>query len=134
MPQLALQFDITNDILDNSIYLSSGQTLGEFERTDDGAAVIRLYGDLKRHEMGRGLAEEIDEGNVGASVFLTENLWGAGSTAPYLHDGRATTLAEAILAHGGEARRSTELYQALNRSDQADLVAFLDNLVLYLGL
>ena len=83
--------------------------------------------------MGPALAEEIDVGNVGAAVFLTENLWGVGSTAPYLHDGRATTLSEAILSHGGEAKASKNLFAAMSTSEQADLIAFLDNLVLYLA-
>ncbi|MGH7151634.1 MAG: hypothetical protein ACREIU_13090 [Planctomycetota bacterium] len=51
---------------------------------------IQRLGDLKRHDMGPGLAEPIDEVGTGSSAFLTENLWGVGSTAPYLHDGRAT--------------------------------------------
>lgn len=53
-----------------------------------------------------------------------------GSTAPYLHDGRATTLTEAILAHGGEARQARAAFVALRRELQEALLAFLDNLVL----
>jgi di-heme oxidoreductase (putative peroxidase) len=133
LPAVALYFDITADIPDNPQLLESGQTLGQFERTEAGGAIVRLYGDLKRHNMGSALAEEIDEGNVGSAVFLTENLWGVGSTAPYLHDGRATTLAEAILLHGGEASVSRNQFAALSAGEQSDLIAFLDNLVLYLA-
>jgi hypothetical protein len=133
LPGVAIQFDITHDILDNPQELESGQTLGQFERDPAGAAIVRLYGDLKRHNMGSALAEDIDEGNLGAAVFLTENLWGVGSTAPYLHDGRATTLAEAILHHGGEAKASRDLFAALDMSEQNDVIAFLDSLVLYLA-
>lgn len=132
MPQTPIEFDITRDIFVNTIALPSGQTLGEFERNSTGAAVIRLYGDLKRHDMGPALAEEIDEGRVGASVFLTENLWGVGSTPPYLHDGRATTLTEAILYHGGEASKSKRLFDAASKSEKADVLAFLNNLVLFI--
>lgn len=96
-----------------------------------GRAVVRLFGDLKRHDMGSVLAESIDEEGTGASVFLTENLWGVGSTAPYLHDGRATTLTEAILAHGGEAEAARSAFQTLSTQEQQDLIAFLDNLVLF---
>jgi CxxC motif-containing protein (DUF1111 family) len=63
---------------------------------------VALFGDLKRHNMGPGLAEPIDEVGTGASVFLTENLWGVSSTAPYRDDGRATTFTEAILEHGAK--------------------------------
>ena len=133
LPSIAIQFDLTSDILDNPIPLASGQTLGQFERNAGQAAIVRLYGDLKRHDMGKDLTEDIDEGNVGASMFLTENLWGVGSTAPYLHDGRATTLGEAILYHGGDAKRSKEFFESASTTDQKDLIAFLNNLVLYLA-
>lgn len=133
LPAVAIQFDITSDIPDNALTLESGQTLGQFERNIEGAAIVRLYGDLKRHDMGPALGEEIDEGYVGASVFLTENLWGVGSTAPYLHDGRATTLAEAILHHGGEAQTSRDLFASMSTTEQSDVIAFLDNLILYLA-
>ena len=76
-------------------------------------------------------AESIDEVGTGASVFLTKSLWGVGSTAPYLHDGRATTLIEAIGAHGGEGAGSLAAFQALGPSEQAQLLAFLNNLVLF---
>jgi CxxC motif-containing protein (DUF1111 family) len=92
---------------------------------------VRLFGDLKRHDMGPGLAESIDEAGTGASTFKTANLWGVGSTAPYLHDGRATTLTEAILAHGGEGKPSKAAFLALPAREQRNLVAFLNNLVLY---
>ena len=89
--------------------------------------------------MGSGLAEPIDEVGTGPAMFLTENLWGVGSTAPYLHDGRATTLTEAILEHGGEAQNSANFFRAAldanrtNPSDTraADLIAALENLVLF---
>lgn len=132
LPKVAITFDLTQDIFVNEIELPSGQTLGQFEKDRENGATVRLFGDLKRHNMGRGLKEDIDEGNVGASVFLTENLWGVGSTAPYLHDGRATTLAEAIAFHGGEATKSRRLFNAASDSEKADLVAFLNNLVLFL--
>ncbi|HTP41430.1 MAG TPA: di-heme oxidoredictase family protein, partial [Nitrospiria bacterium] len=93
--------------------------------------VVRLFGDLKRHDMGPGLAESIDEAGTGASVFLTRNLWGVGSTAPYMHDGRATTLTEAIIEHGGEGETAKQAFLALSTADQQDLVAFLNNLVLF---
>jgi CxxC motif-containing protein (DUF1111 family) len=86
---------------------------------------------LKLHEMGPQLAEPIDETGAGASVWLTKELWGVGSTAPYLHDGRATTLAEAILAHGGEAEAARQTFSAMSVEQRKDLVAFLENLVLF---
>jgi CxxC motif-containing protein (DUF1111 family) len=92
---------------------------------------VRLFGDLKRHDMGRGLAERIDETGTGRSTWITKELWGVGSTAPYLHDGRATTITEAVLEHGGEAAASRDAAKRLPAAERAQLVAFLENLVLF---
>jgi CxxC motif-containing protein (DUF1111 family) len=54
-----------------------------------------------------------------------------GSTAPYLHDGRATTLTEAILEHGGEAALNEAASLALSTEAQQDLLAFLNNMALF---
>jgi cytochrome c peroxidase len=96
-----------------------------------GSIIVRLYGDLKRHDMGSGLAENIDEAGTGRSVWKTRDLWGVGSTGPWLHDGRATTLDEAIVWHGGEAQSSKLAYESLSAQGQADLIRFLQNLVLF---
>lgn len=132
-PQFAVTFDLTRDQPDNRIELPGGGVfrLGSLRRDGHGGALVELFGDLKRHEMGAALAETIDEAGTGASNWITKELWGVGSTPPYLHDGRATTLTEAILAHGGEAANERQAFEALSVPAQKDLVAFLDNLVLF---
>ncbi|MEZ4731981.1 MAG: di-heme oxidoredictase family protein [Caldilineaceae bacterium] len=131
-PAHAIAFDLTQDQPDNQLVMGqSAYHLGAFQRSADGSALIPLYGDLKRHDMGPDLAEMIDDEGIPAAVFLTENLWGVGSTAPYLHDGRATTLTEAILAHGGEGAASRAAFVDLPATDQAAVIAFLNNLVLF---
>lgn len=131
-PDDPIAFDLTTDLPDNVLEID-GETvhLGTFDADEDGAAIVRLYGDLKRHEMGAELAEAVDETGSGKSVWITKELWGVGSTAPYLHDGRATTLTEAILAHGGEAAASRDAFAGLSEDDQIDLLLFLDNLLLF---
>jgi len=130
--KLPVIFDLTSDQPDNRINLFGKIIrLGALEKDQFGHGVVRLFGDLKRHDMGPGLAESIDEVGTGASVFLTKNLWGVGSTAPYLHDGRATTLTEAILEHGGEGETARTAFLALSPQDQQNLVDYLSNLVLY---
>jgi mono/diheme cytochrome c family protein len=127
-------FDLTRDQPDNVVTDAGGNVtfrLGSLVRDSRGRAVVDLYGDLKRHYMGPGLAETIDDIGSGPATFLTENLWGVGSTAPYLHDGRATTLTEAILEHGGEAAASRNAFLARPVADRQALIAFLDNLVLF---
>lgn len=131
-PDNPIHFDLTADQPDNVMQVN-GRTIhfGAFEKSRDGGAIVRLYGDLKRHDMGEGLAENIDETGTGASVWLTKELWGVGSTAPYLHDGRATTLTEAILDHGGEAGEARDAAANLSDTEFVDMIAFLDNLILY---
>ncbi len=127
------------------------------EADPKGGGVVRLYGDLKRHEMGRQLADPAPvavlhvtlaplqyEGKtvmVSASQYLTPELWGVGNTGPYLHDDRAGTLAEAITLHGedsppasgqpgrSEAQEARDAYVKLAPDDQRSLVAFLKSLV-----
>lgn len=133
-PKLAetIRFDLTRDLPDNQFAVGRQRLdLGNFERTRSGGAIVRLYGDLKRHDMGPELAENVDETGAGESVWLTKELWGVGSSAQYLHDGRATTLAEAILEHGGEGDASRAAFAALSDDDEARVVRFLENLALF---
>jgi hypothetical protein len=131
-PANPVSFDITKDGPENNgIHTANGQTLGSFVRDSSGHATISLFGDMRRHDMGAGLAEEVDEIGTGKSVFLTENLWGVGSTPPYLHDGRAASLTEAILEHGGEAQTARNNFAAASTATQKNLIAFLNNLVLF---
>jgi len=60
--------------------------------------------------------------------WRTPPLWGVADTAPYLHDGRAETLEDAILWHGGEARQSRDLFASLKPSEKERLLAFLSSL------
>ena len=133
-PNLAVRFDLTRDQPDNQIHDAAGNVvyrLGSIARDSRGVAQVELYGDLKQHDIGAEMAESIDEKGTGASVFLTENLWGVGSTGPWMHDGRATTLGGAIGLHGGEAASSRGRFQALSAAQQKEVIAFLDNLVLF---
>jgi len=129
----AISFDLTKDLPDNIIKQRHGRNihLGNFKKAADGTTIVELYGDLKRHDMGAALAEPIDEAGTGPANFITKELWGVGSTAPYLHDGRATTLDEAIKLHGGEAKSAKQNYIDLSETDRKALLAFLNNLVLF---
>jgi len=132
-PARAITFDLTADQPDNVIEVDGNVVarLGSIQKDFFGNGIVRLFGDLKRHDMGPELAENIDEKGTGASVWLTENLWGAGSTGQYLHDGRATTVPEAIAFHGGEGAASRSAFNGLSPTSKANLVAFVNNLVLF---
>ena len=86
---------------------------------------LPVYSDLLLHDMGEELADGLVAGEATGSEFRTQPLWGLAAVGPYLHDGRATTIDEAIRWHGGEALRSRRAYVALDEDTQDDLIAFL---------
>ena len=97
-----------------------------FQRHGNGGVLVPLYSDLKRHDMGPGLAESA--GFDLDPLFITARLWGVADTAPYLHDGRATTLTEAILYHGGEAQQARDNFDDLSDQGRIKVLTFLRSL------
>jgi len=90
---------------------------------------IRAYTDLLLHDMGSELADGIVEGKAGAADFRTPPLWGVGASGPpYLHDGRAHDLSEAIGMHDGEARNTRLRWDKLSPADRDALIRFLGTL------
>ena len=82
--------------------------------------------------MGSGLDDGVTEGSAETYEWKTPALWGLGlspesqgGTFFLLHDGRARSIEEAILLHGGEAARSRNAYEALSSSEKEDLLQFL---------
>jgi di-heme oxidoreductase (putative peroxidase) len=90
--------------------------------------LVHLFSDLKRHDMGPALATPTAQGTIPAQVFLTRPLWGLAETAPYLHDGRAPTVHDAIVLHGGEATAARDAYLALDEKGRASIRVFLTSL------
>ncbi len=88
-------------------------------------ATVRLYSDLKRHDMGPTLGESRDYRGVRKNEWLTPPLWGVAASGAYLHDGRASTVDGAIKAHDGEALSARMAYQKLNVDDQGAINLFL---------
>jgi hypothetical protein len=100
-----------------------------FARNGHGGVTVPLFADLKRHDMGDELHESFSQASPQQNrEFTTARLWGVADTAPYLHDGRATTLTEAILLHGGEAQAARDAFAALDQRRQDELVEFLRSL------
>jgi mono/diheme cytochrome c family protein len=89
-----------------------------------------IYADFKRHDLGPEFHESNFDGTV-QRLFMTEPLWGVGSTAPYGHDGRSSTLVNVIRRHGGEAASSRALFLALDEQKQRDVLDFLGTLQLF---
>jgi len=97
-------------------------------RLDSTIGPLPAYTDLLLHDMGEELADGIGAGLATGSEFRTQPLWGVALHGPFLHDGRAQTLDEAIRLHGGEGEHSAALYAALSDGARGDLVAFLEGL------
>jgi CxxC motif-containing protein (DUF1111 family) len=92
------------------------------------------YTDLLLHDMGAGLADDRPDFEASGSEWRTAPLWGVGLVqtvlpySGYLHDGRARTIEEAVLWHGGEAQASKETFMKMKKKDRADLLKFLSSL------
>jgi len=100
-----------------------------FPSNGTGGISVPLFADLKRHDMGPDLSESFAQVDAQHNrEFTTARLWGVADTAPYLHDGRATTLTEAILLHGGEALPARDAFAALSDQNRARVISFLDSL------
>jgi len=90
-------------------------------------AIFHPYSDFLLHDMG-SLGDGIETGDARGREFRTAPLWGMSAFDRYLHDGRATTLKDAILAHDGQGARSRERFARLSPDDQAALLAFVGSL------
>ncbi|MDX3896340.1 di-heme oxidoredictase family protein [Pusillimonas sp.] len=96
--------------------------------------LIWPYTDLLLHDMGPGLADGQVEGEAGGSEWRTPPLWGIGLTktvnpdATWLHDGRARSLLEAVLWHGGEAQAARDRVVAMTPEERENLLRFLESL------
>lgn len=95
---------------------------------------IHPYTDLLLHDMGPDLADPLPEKNAEGSEWRTAPLWGISRLSDidpnvsYLHDGRARSLEEAILWHGGEAEGARDAFIAFAASERAQLLRFLETL------
>jgi CxxC motif-containing protein (DUF1111 family) len=108
------------------------------ERASGDTKWFAPYTDLLAHDMGDGLADRAGDDSVsqvaGAREWRTAPLWGLGARAAakdgadLLHDGRARSVLEAILWHGGESAGAKQRAAELSAEDRAALIAFLESL------
>ncbi|MEO9780834.1 MAG: di-heme oxidoredictase family protein [Sedimentitalea sp.] len=96
--------------------------------------LIWPHTDLLLHDMGEGLADNRPEGRANGREWRTAPLWGIGMTETVsghsylLHDGRARSLLEAILWHGGEAQAARETVVDMPKPDRDALIRYLESL------
>lgn len=101
---------------------------------NDEGVEISPYSDFLLHDMGDGLASSMSMFEAQPSEWRTAPLWGLGlhklmnPKAGFLHDGRAATIEQAILWHGGEAQISRDAFAALSEGDRVLLIEFLNTL------
>ncbi len=109
-------------------------TRRDAEREAHRFQLIWPYTDMLLHDMGEGLADNRPEGDADGREWRTQPLWGIGLTqavneeAMFLHDGRARTILEAILWHGGEAQEARDRVVSMTPEERADLIRFLESL------
>lgn len=124
----------------NGLYASARLLISE---EDDGSGLPTLkwplgnsfvvrnfFADMKRHDLGPKFYERNYDGSL-ATQFMTEPLWGVGSSPPYGHDGRSVNLREVILRHGGEALGSRNAFAQLSDAQESAVLEFLNSLVLF---
>jgi len=110
---------------------SMSTTTSEFAPAALSGVQANLFSDLALHHMGSWLADGITQGNAGPDQFRTAPLWGLGQRVFFLHDGRTSNLAQAILYHqspGSEANRVVENFEGLSMTDKQNLILFLRSL------
>jgi hypothetical protein len=133
------RFDPVHGIF-NNLFATASLRLSE---VDDGSGFPKLkeplreafvvdnfFADLKRHDLGPAFHERNYDGTT-TTQFMTEPLWGVGSTSPYGHDGRSINLREVILRHGGEAQSQRDRFEALPAASRVALLEYLNSLVLF---
>lgn len=104
------------------------------DRPEQSFQLIWPYTDMLLHDMGPGLADNRPEARATGSEWRTPPLWGIGLTEQvsghtyFLHDGRARSLLEAILWHGGEAQSQRDAVVVMSPEDREAMIRFLESL------
>ena len=126
--------ELANSVAGRKLFDRVGCTACHMPRL---GSVEGIYSDLLLHDMGTDLA---DSGSYYGSIespsaegaksqeWRTPPLWGCRDSGPYLHDGRADTLEEAVAMHGGEGEKSAKLYFQLDMRERFQIQSFLNSL------
>jgi CxxC motif-containing protein (DUF1111 family) len=102
----------------------------------DLGSVRGIYSDLLLHDMGAELSDpgsydtedSASRDHLKRGEWRTPPLWGVRDSAPYLHDGRAPSLAQAVALHDGQGAVSAQRFRALGPGQQSQVLAFLNSL------
>jgi len=87
---------------------------------------VAAFSDFLLHDIGTG--DGIIQGNALGTEFRTPPLWGVSQSAPFLHDGSALSIQDAIARHGNQGASARDAFNALSFQEQQALLAFLDSI------
>ena len=87
--------------------------------------MIQLYSDLLLHDMGPALDDHMRQGSALGFEWRTTPLWKLSERGKFLHDGRALSIADAIMAHMGQGQAARDQFLALDSAGKQSLMAFL---------
>lgn len=126
--------EIFKNIGCNSCHLETMKTGASFVSALD-HVTFHPYTDLLLHDVGDALDDGYTEGTAASSEWRTPPLWGLGLSKDaqggayfLMHDGRATSLEQAIELHGGEALKAQQAYGVLSEEQKSQLIKFLESL------
>jgi len=106
----------------------SYRILGSIANASGAILTAFLCSDLLLHDMGPGLADGFEQGSTTGSEFRTAPLWRVSERGHFLHDGRATTILDAILLHGGQATGAVDAFTAPSADDRQAVVDLLNGI------
>lgn len=112
----------------------SYQTAKNYPVAELANQIIWPYTDLALHDMGKGLADNVIDHKASGQEWRTSPLWGIGlqgnvtNRTEFLHDGRARSISEAILWHGGEAALAQQKFIQLTELQRKELLTFLQSI------
>lgn len=129
-PEKAIFNGLFSEVIALYEVLNDGEPYPQLVPKGERFVVRNIFTDLKRHDLGPAFHEREYDGRV-VTEFVTEPLWGVGSSAPYGHDGRSINLDAVIRRHGGEAEASKLNYENLPGHKQRSIIEFLSTLVLF---
>lgn len=129
-PWLDFSFPVVDDAPSANVYYRVDLRRGPMGfKSSSGGVEVPMFSDFKRHDMGPDLAEDFSAASDQQNrEYITAKLWGVADTAPYMHDGRALTLEEAIASHGGDAEWARDRFLSMDERWQGELIAFLKTL------
>jgi hypothetical protein len=128
--ELHVAYNDKTDRLEGRLHYLADRKDNRWQPRRQAYTVRGVYSDFKYHDVGPEFAQMQFDGSV-IHYWRTTPLWGLATTAPYGHDGASLDVDCVIRRHAGEALASRQAYVSLTENERRQMLAFLQNLVLY---